>query len=143
MKFQKFLFGTQSKEQLATCDEKLVRVATRALEMGIIDFRVLQGARTDNQQDRLFFEGKTKVRAGQSKHNVGLKSGREVSHAIDVVPVTPVQWEDLERFAVLAGVFFASAKLEGVELRWGGDWDGDTQTKDETFRDSGHFELMV
>jgi len=29
----------------------------------------------------------------------------------------------------------------GMKIRWGGDWDMDTQTKDNKFDDLVHFEL--
>ena len=29
----------------------------------------------------------------------------------------------------------------GVEIRWGGDWDGDFDLKDQTFMDLVHFEI--
>jgi len=29
----------------------------------------------------------------------------------------------------------------GLKIRWGGDWDMDTQTKDNKFDDLVHFEL--
>jgi peptidoglycan L-alanyl-D-glutamate endopeptidase CwlK len=28
-------------------------------------------------------------------------------------------------------------------MRWGGDWDGDGDTKDERFFDGPHFELVL
>ena len=28
-----------------------------------------------------------------------------------------------------------------INLRWGGDWDQDTEVKDNRFDDLGHFEL--
>ena len=32
--------------------------------------------------------------------------------------------------------------MTGVEIRWGGDWDSDTQVKDNKFDDLVHFELI-
>lgn len=143
MKTGQFIFSKKSLSQLDTIHEQLRRVIHVALGFGIIDFTVLEGARTDERQEELFLDGKTKLHAGQSKHNVGPISGRTTAEAVDLVPVNPVDWGDRERFAVLAGVMFCAAKIVGVELRWGGDWDGDTQTRDETFRDMGHFELVL
>ncbi len=28
-------------------------------------------------------------------------------------------------------------------IRWGGDWNMNTMIKDESFRDTGHFELVI
>jgi len=30
----------------------------------------------------------------------------------------------------------------GVDLRWGGDWDGDTEVRDNGFDDLVHFEIV-
>ena len=37
----------------------------------------------------------------------------------------------------------ATALGMGIKLRWGGDWDGDWQTRDNTFDDLPHFELAA
>jgi len=34
-----------------------------------------------------------------------------------------------------------TAQSLGYPLRWGGDWDGDTETNDNRFDDLVHFEL--
>jgi len=142
MKYQTFSWSKHSLTQLATVDPRLSAVVIGALNMGVIDFKVLEGARTDEQQREYVRQGVSTVQPGpKAKHTVGPVSGRTLSYAVDLVPVSPVDWEDRERFALLAGLMFASAKNLNVQLRWGGDWDGDTQTRDETFRDSGHFEL--
>lgn len=65
---------------------------------------------------------------------------------MDVAPY-PVSWAEtpanMERFAYLAGVVMTTAARLGVKLRWGGDWDQDGDTRDETFRDRPHFELVI
>ena len=30
----------------------------------------------------------------------------------------------------------------GIRLRWGGDWDGDNELRDQTFNDLVHFEVI-
>lgn len=139
-----FSFSTHSRQQLDTVDSRLVRVVERALSFNVIDFKVVEGARTDEQQREYVRQGVSKVQPGpNAKHTVGPASGRTKAHAVDLLPVNPADWEDRERFAVLAGLMFAAAALEGVKIRWGGDWDGDMQTRDEKFRDSPHFELAL
>ena len=32
--------------------------------------------------------------------------------------------------------------MKGIPLRWGGDWDVDTELKDNDFDDLPHFELL-
>ena len=84
---------------------------------------------------------------GISKHQVGSEAGRVLSAAVDVVPY-PVRlhgvdaWFDNTRFAMLAGVILAIGWQRGIELRWGGDWDGDGSGSNQNFNDWPHFELV-
>jgi hypothetical protein len=41
----------------------------------------------------------------------------------------------------MAGMIVMCGFLRGLEIRWGGDWDEDTQVKDELFNDLFHFEV--
>ncbi len=34
------------------------------------------------------------------------------------------------------------ASQMGTPLRWGGDWDGDTELRDQKFVDLPHFEVL-
>ena len=66
---------------------------------------------------------------------------------VDVAPY-PIDWEDLDRFRYFAGYVMGVAAIlhsEGLithRLRWGGDWNRDTQVKDNSFNDMPHFELV-
>ena len=35
-----------------------------------------------------------------------------------------------------------TAKAMGIDLRWGGDWDRDTEVRDNSFDDLVHFEIV-
>jgi len=60
----------------------------------------------------------------------------------------PVDWEDTKRFYHFGGYVLgvASELFKRGEithrLRWGGDWDGDTDVSDQQFNDLPHFELI-
>ena len=63
------------------------------------------------------------------------------SLAVDVVPY-PVDWQDRERMTYFAGFVMGIARVKfGISLRWGGDWDLDTDLKDNKFDDLPHFEI--
>jgi peptidoglycan L-alanyl-D-glutamate endopeptidase CwlK len=126
-------FGTASRKKLDTCDNNLVAVCELVIE--IYDFSVLEGHRSDERQEELFRQSKSKLRAGQSKHN------QTPSLAVDISPY-PIDWENRERFYLLAGMMFQAATDLGIKLRWGGDWDGDWVHTDQTFHDLPHFELL-
>jgi len=54
----------------------------------------------------------------------------------------PVVWDDRERQTLFAGFVLATAKAIGVDLRWSGDWDSDTEVRDNSFDDLVHFEIV-
>ena len=125
-------FSDASKKHLVTCDNRLQAVFFKVIKH--YDCRVLEGYRSNERQEELFFEGKTKLRAGQSKHN------RNPSIAIDVVPY-PVDWKDFHRFYHFVGYVLATGHGLGVNLRCGADWNQNLNFKDQNFHDMPHFEL--
>ena len=79
--------------------------------------------------------------SGASRVGSGRKPTRVPSLAVDVTPY-PVVWDDRERQTLFAGYVLATAKAMGVSLRWGGDWDSDTEVRDNGFDDLVHFEIV-
>lgn len=133
-------FGAESNKQLATCHTDLQVVMNEAIKY--IDFSVLEGHRGQAAQEAAFAAGNTKLHWPNGKHN------KSPSLAVDIAPY-PLNWNDTQRFVYFAGFIMAIAKMLLAQgkithvVRWGGDWDNDTQVKDESFRDFGHFELVV
>lgn len=132
-------FSEKSNERLESCHPYLQLVLKRVVE--VFDCTVLYGYRGALMQDRLFHEGKTFKRYPESLHNIDL-AGVPYSHAVDVAP-WPLDWDDLDRFRFFAGFVKGVAIAHGIRIRWGGDWDGDTQVKDNQFNDFNHFELLL
>ena len=126
-------FGKKSKEQLATCNEKLERVFNEVIKT--VDCSVLEGHRGKVRQDAFYEEGKTKVKYPKGRHNA------DPSLAVDVVPY-PIDWDDRERFHLFAGFVLGTAKQMGIKLRWGGDWNINWFVDDNKFDDFPHFELI-
>ena len=131
-----FRFGARSQHRLRTCHPDIRRVMQRALSWGVIDFAILDGFRDEPRQTLYFETGKSKVQWPDGQHNVF------PSNAVDIAPWVDgaLPWEDSRYWYQLAGVIQAAAKAEGVDLRWGGDWDSDGDFDDQTFDDLGHFE---
>ena len=125
-------FGKKSRERLKTCDEKLQKVFNEVIKH--VDCSVLEGHRSKDRQNKLYEEGKTKVKYPNGRHN------RQPSSAVDVTPY-PVDWKDRERQTLFAGFVIGVASQMGIKLRWGGDWDQDFQVVDNRFDDFPHFEL--
>ena len=137
-----FYFGRKSIKELKTCEDALQIVARQAIQ-GPVDFSIIEGYRTLKRQEMLFRQGLSKIDGIliKGRHNY------EPSRAFDIVPHPSVLnnvsvWKEPERFYILAGVMLTAAKNCGIEIRWGGDWDGDGSTKDQTFHDLGHYELF-
>ena len=125
-------FGRKSKERLNTCDSNLQKVFNEVIKH--VDCSVLEGHREKDRQNKLYEEGKTKVKYPNGRHN------RQPSSAVDVTPY-PVDWKDRERQTLFAGFVIGVASQMGINLRWGGDWDQDFQVVDNRFDDFPHFEL--
>ena len=103
--------------------------------MAEFDCTILEGHRDQFRQAQMVTEGKSKTLWPHSKHNT------KPSLAADVAAY-PIDWEDRERQTLFAGYVLATAKAMGITLRWGGDWDRDTEVRDNSFDDLVHFEIV-
>ena len=67
-----------------------------------------------------------------------------LSDAVDFAPWIggTIDWKDDGSFRVMAGAILHVASKLGIKLRWGGDWDKDGLTRDQTFQDIGHIERV-
>ena len=126
-------FGPRSQEHLDTCHPDLQALCNLVIEH--YDFSVLEGHRSGHRQNELFRQGKSKLKAGKSKHN------SLPSKAVDIVP-WPIDWEDTRRFYFLAGIIKQAAHDLNINVRLGADWDGDNSFADQTFHDLPHIELV-
>ena len=149
---QVFNYGERSLKNLKNVHPVLQEIAEEALRISPVDISIIHGWRGKEEQNRLYDEGKSKLKYPQSKHNHTVpnpqqpNSGQQVpmSLAIDFAPyLNGIEWNDTHAFAVIAGVMMSVAKRMGHTLRWGGDWDMDGRTTDQTFMDWGHVELVV
>ena len=125
-------FGSRSRGRLSSCNPKLQKVFKEVVKE--FDCSVLCGHRGEDEQNKAFKEGKSKVKYPNGRHNA------KPSNAVDVAPY-PIDWSDRERFTLFAGYVLGIARSMGIKLRWGGDWDGDFEVNDNNFDDLPHFEL--
>jgi peptidoglycan L-alanyl-D-glutamate endopeptidase CwlK len=123
-----YKFGKRSKERLKGVKPELVNVLNELVK--IMDVTVIEGLRTKERQEELVASGASKTK--YSKHLEG--------KAVDLAPY-PIDWEDRDRFHYMGGMIRGIAKQLNVNVRWGGDWDGDGETKDNGFDDLVHVEL--
>tara|TARA_R100001463_G_scaffold22334_1_gene53547 strand:+ start:341 stop:739 length:399 start_codon:yes stop_codon:yes gene_type:complete len=128
-------FSKRSKDRLKGVDPKLVSVLNEVVKY--FDITVIEGLRSQKRQDELVAKGLSKTRFG--KHVRG--------KAVDISPY-PIDWEARDDFHYLGGFVLGVANRLGVKIRWGGDWNasslfkGQRTTKDNSFDDLVHFELL-
>ena len=127
-------FSHISKKKVETCHPLLQEVINEAINR--FDFTVLWGHRAKATQNKFYQKGTSTKAWPDSKHNVW------PSEAIDIAPY-PIDWQDERRFTFLAGIILGIAYMKRIPMRWGGDWDRDTEVKDNKFNDLGHFELVL
>jgi peptidoglycan L-alanyl-D-glutamate endopeptidase CwlK len=101
------------------------------------DCSIICGHRSEEEQNKVFYDGKSKVQFPNSKHN------SIPSMAVDVAPYIngKICW-DKDQLYFFAGFVWGVAKEMGINIRLGADWDGDGNIKDQTFFDRPHFELI-
>ena len=148
-----FKLSKRSLARLEGVDERMVRVVKTAITVSKIDFGVIQGLRTIEEQKELVAKGASQTM--KSKHLDGL--------AVDVMAYIGSRgsWE-LKLYDDIADAFKIAAEEEDVAVRWGAawhisdlrEWDGTMQDAMDAyidlrrsqgrrpFIDGPHFELM-
>lgn len=141
-------YSESSRRQLATCHPDLRLVMATVLPE--FDHKVIEGHRPTERQKELYAQGRTEPGEIITHVDGVTKKSRHQSYpseAVDVMP-WPMDWGDRERMTFFAGVVLGTAArllADGKithRIRWGGDWDRDTEVKDNSFDDLPHFELV-
>ena len=148
-----FKLSQRSLDKMEGVDANLVAVTKRAIELTKIDFGVIYGMRTIQEQEKLVAAGKSQTM--KSKHLVG--------RAVDLMAYVDGKgcWE-LNVYDDLCDAMKEAAEELGVAIKWGAAWsEGDIRTYPGTaedammayvdlrrsqgrrpFIDGPHFELM-
>ena len=117
--------SAKSQAKLNTCHSDLIKLIEAVAETE--KCAVICGFRGRYEQEKAYYEGKSKAKFGQSKHNY------KPSQAVDVVPL-PKKWEDIPAFEKLGEKIMAKAEELGIKIKWGRDFTG--------LKDYPHFELV-
>lgn len=129
-------FGPSSKKQYDTLHPNLQKVLDAVIPY--FDFTITEGFRNKEDQNKAFAEGNSQKQWPNGEHN------HLPSTAVDIYPF-PVDWgsaeKNTQRSVLLAGLIIMAGHQLGISIRWGGDWNMNGDTRDEKFRDYGHFEL--
>ena len=118
-----FNLSQKSLDRLEGVNDDMVRVVKKAIELTKVDFGVICGLRTVEEQEELVAKGASQTM--KSKHIDGL--------AVDLMAYLGgrASWE-LNLYDDIADAMKEAAKLENVGVRWGAawqinnmaDWDG-------------------
>ena len=108
-----YTLSGRSLEKLEGVKPELVKVVKRAIELTKIDFGVIYGLRSKEEQQKLFDAGKSQTM--KSKHLPG--------DAVDLMAYVDgkASWE-LNLYDDLADAMKWAATEEGVVIRWGAAW---------------------
>lgn len=126
-----FQLSKRSLERLEGVDERLVKVVCRAIEITTVDFGVIQGLRTEEEQKALVAKGASKTM--KSKHLEG--------RAVDLMAFIDGRgcWE-LSVYDEIADAMQQAATEEGVKIRWGAAWNiPDIRAWDGTMEEAMNF----
>jgi len=148
-----FKLSTRSLGKLEGVDSRLIDVVERAIELTKVDFGVIYGMRTEEEQKKLVAAGKSQT----------MKSNHLVGRAVDLMAYVDGKgvWE-LNVYDDLCDAMKEAAEELGTPVKWGAAWsEGDIRTYPGTaeeammkyidlrrsqgrrpFIDGPHFELM-
>jgi peptidoglycan L-alanyl-D-glutamate endopeptidase CwlK len=123
-----FKLSTRSLGKLEGVDSTLVDVVERAIELTKVDFGVIYGMRTLEEQEKLVAAGKSQT----------MKSNHLVGKAVDLMAYVDGKgcWE-LNVYDDLCDAMKAAAEELGTPIKWGAAWsEGDIRTYPGTAEDA-------
>jgi len=135
----RFRLSQRSLRRMEGVEPDLVNLVRLAIERTPVDFGVawMGGMRTPEEQNQLFKDGYS------TKDGYEKLSKHQFGEAVDLqvfVGGSAVQSEKMQY--IVAGVMFSCAAELGITLRWGGDWNMNSDIRDNVFNDLYHFELV-
>ena len=107
-------WSKRSLDNLQTCDYRLQLLFNTVLQ--VHDCSIICGYRGEEEQNKAFAEGKSKLKYPNGKHN------KNPSIAVDVLPYPFKGWEDKEDFKKFSDIVKAVAYALNIPIVWGGDW---------------------
>ena len=147
---KKYSFSEQSLNMFKNVHPNLVKIMKAAIENSPYDFRITAGARTAEEQNKLYQQGRTtkgtiitKADGYKNKSNHQIKSDG-YGHAVDIFicgkydengnyqKFNTEQGYDDKKIREVANHIKTVAKNLGLSIEWGGDWK---------FYDSPHFQV--
>ena len=116
-----FNLSNRSHKKLEGVNPQLVETVEKAIKLSKVDFGVIYGVRTLDEQKKLYEAGRSQTM--RSKH---LLQDDDTSHAVDLMAYdgSNPSWE-LVMYDDIADAMKAAAKETGAVIRWGAAWNID------------------
>lgn len=155
-----FVLGKQSLLNLQGVYPPLVTLVKRAIQISLVDFKVIEGVRTDEQAYINFGKGRTakecaavdcpikyakpkEAKVTWVRHPLSTKHRKQedgYGHAVDLLPA-PYDWKELKPFDLVADAMTRAGVELNIRFRWGADWDADGKPRERGETDNPHFEI--
>lgn len=156
------ILSEKSLAKLDRVDPQLVRVVKRAIGISKVDFKVVEGVRSRDTMWEYWGKGRTAAQCAAAGVPVKyakptlakitwLKNPLMSNHrimadgfgkAVDLLPA-PFDWAEGPQWKLLNDAMEEAARLEGVDIRWGRDWDQDGIIGEKGETDGPHWELVL
>lgn len=136
-------FSLRSRRKLNTLHVDLQKVLQEGIQW--VDFTIISGFRAKEKQTEAYRTGRSTKPWPESTHNYRCGDGNPCSLGVDVAPwfreKPHVRWDKPGAFIYVCARLIQIGVEMDLALRWGGDWDMDTELYDQNFNDWGHLEL--
>lgn len=125
-----FAFGQKSLSRLVGVHPDLVAVVKLAITVSKVDFSIVQGLRTKEQEAEMVAKG-----ASTTMHSRHLPNKQGLGCAIDFAAYVNggIVWNPVSLYNEIFGAFLAAGDSLKIPVEWGGNW--------LTFKDYGHVQL--
>ena len=120
-----FAWGKRSNDVRSELHIDLVLCVDQCLEWSPFDLALTEGFRGAREQTEAYEAGLSELRFPSSRHNM------KPARAVHIEPY-PIDYDDIARYQLLAGMMIAAGGLFNVRLRWLGP---------TSLRDYAHWEL--
>lgn len=158
-------YGARSLERLGTTVDPLQRLMKRVGEN--FPNTILEGERTVEQQEKNVAKGVSKTmnskhvrspaeavdaapdplewpQSGKLQSRIESVAGQLTDEQeTEIMALVGEYVKDVARWYYFGGFVLGTAEEMDIDIRWGGDWDGDRDLDDQSFDDLPHFEVRL
>ena len=128
----KFEFGKRSLKELRFVKPELILVSFRALQLTTVDFGIIEGIRTLEEQEEYIRTGASHLKDPNSSKHIPDKYGLVTAVDVGAFVAGKLRWE-FNLYVEISKAFKQASEELSIPITWGGDW--------KSLKDGPHFEL--